>query len=110
MAQGSISPSRCIRSICYLVRYLALIPTRFDAATNLIFANQNISIAPNTIKLTVEVENWGFTNVKHQLNVVTKVDIDGDPCRNYELSAYAPDLQWLSMNAQDLVSITIPGT
>ena len=48
----------------------------FTKAKVITFANQTFTVAPNTLKSTIKIFNWPFTNIKNRLKVWTSLQSD----------------------------------
>lgn len=51
-----------------------------QSTTNFTFANQTFTLQPQSIKLTIEVFNWPFQNVKNKVEISMRVDHDVAVC------------------------------
>lgn len=68
------------------------------------FAQQNISILPNSVKLTFTISSWPFAAIRNQLQVRTLVNAQDSQCKNYDYSADTENLQWVALNTDGYVS------
>eukprot|EP00026_Physarum_polycephalum_P001923 Phypoly_transcript_01926.p1 GENE.Phypoly_transcript_01926~~Phypoly_transcript_01926.p1 ORF type:complete len:787 (+),score=76.61 Phypoly_transcript_01926:659-3019(+) len=56
--------------------------TLFQKGTVFEFAQQNISIAPNSLKISLTVTNWDFASIKNSLHITAKATSLADTCKN----------------------------
>ena len=72
---------------------------RYENGTIMEFAKQNISLAPNSLKLSLSIANWNFANIKNSIQITTKATSSNVTCQNET----AP--QWITVHSGGYVSL-----
>eukprot|EP00026_Physarum_polycephalum_P001653 Phypoly_transcript_01655.p1 GENE.Phypoly_transcript_01655~~Phypoly_transcript_01655.p1 ORF type:complete len:1042 (+),score=102.30 Phypoly_transcript_01655:424-3126(+) len=81
---------------------LVILIAVYNNTTDIIFANKTISVGANSLKYTMTVANWPFTNLQNKLQIVMSATGNGSTKKNCESTQTSQtgdsNLRWISVN------------